>query len=144
LTAGYAGVKFWSLARQVLVLVGHCPLTQYSPYFKPWYLHHRIIMTSSASLQHRCTIWQKAHLYRLILDSKCKCTFYCQLMTFPCKNLNLWVFYIELRLSLYKCVFCQIVQWWWGDSKLETWNIYILVILSWENKVIYKLFINFI
>jgi len=77
--------------------------------------------TFSQALQHRCTIWQKTHLYRLNLDSECMhmCFLLSNNSIFPCKNLNLWIFYTELRLSLYKCIFCKMVQQCWGDSKLD-------------------------
>jgi len=48
-----------------------------------------------------------------------KCAFYCQRRAFLVQEFELWISYTELKLSLYKCVFCQIVQRCWSDVKLD-------------------------
>jgi len=51
---------------------------------------------------------------------------------FSCKYSNLWIFYTESRLSLYKCVFRPIVQRCWSNVKLECFYI-LLTCLSRKN-----------
>jgi len=77
--------------------------------------------SSFALLQHRCTIWQKTHLYRLNLNSECMQTCFLLLKSIfrgrirICEYFTLsWDF-----KSLYQCVFCQIVQRCWDDAKLH-------------------------